>query len=116
MPVTISGVMTDLFDVTMYTDGASDPNPGPSGYDAVLLYTLPDGDGFFPPKSCWSPFLAQARGAVCDGPFCPDCWAPASAQSRRRNPQASVPMHRASIFPVPVGLLPAPTKDEETSR
>ena len=35
--------MTDMFDVTMYTDGASDPNPGRSGYAAVLLYTLPDG-------------------------------------------------------------------------
>ena len=35
--------MTALFDVTMYTDGASRPNPGPSGYAAVLLYMLPDG-------------------------------------------------------------------------
>ena len=35
--------MTALFDVAMYTDGASRPNPGPSGYAAVLLYTLPDG-------------------------------------------------------------------------
>ena len=35
--------MSDLFEVTMYTDGASEPNPGPSGYGAVLLYALPDG-------------------------------------------------------------------------
>ena len=35
--------MTNLFDVTMYTDGASDPNPGRSGYGAVLLYVLPGG-------------------------------------------------------------------------
>ena len=32
----------DLFDVTIYTDGAY-PNPGPSGYWAVLLFRLPDG-------------------------------------------------------------------------
>ena len=35
--------MPDLLDVTIYTDGASEPNPGPSGYGAVLLHTLPDG-------------------------------------------------------------------------
>jgi ribonuclease HI len=30
--------MTDLPTVTIYTDGACDPNPGPGGWAALLLY------------------------------------------------------------------------------
>ena len=30
--------MTDLPQVTIYTDGACDPNPGPGGWAALLLY------------------------------------------------------------------------------
>ena len=29
--------MTELKQVTIYTDGGCDPNPGPSGYGVVLL-------------------------------------------------------------------------------
>ena len=30
--------MTDLQEVTIYTDGACDPNPGPGGWAALLIY------------------------------------------------------------------------------
>ena len=30
--------MTDLQEVTIYTDGACDPNPGPGGWAAILIY------------------------------------------------------------------------------
>ena len=30
--------MTNLQEVTIYTDGACDPNPGPGGWAAILLY------------------------------------------------------------------------------
>ena len=29
--------MTDLPEVTIYTDGGADPNPGPGGWGAVLV-------------------------------------------------------------------------------
>lgn len=30
--------MTDFQEVTIYTDGACDPNPGPGGWAAILIY------------------------------------------------------------------------------